>query len=296
MNFKQLQSFVEVVRKNSFTKAADELFFSQPTVSTHIQQLEAELGVKLVSRVTKGIELTAIGEETYEYAVNILNLKDRMEANCESVSRRSIHIGASTIPMQYILPEILPEFVAQHPDANFVIHEGDSQGVVDKLRDGLFDVGLVGMQVEDDALLFRPFCRDHMVFITPNIEKFQALQGRPDAIEELLKQPMIVREKGSGSKKMADHFLEKMGIQEGAIRVIARINDQETIKRMVAGGMGISMISERSARNYLETGKLLKFEFEAFPADRFLYVVFRKDLIQRGPTKSFIKLLEKKYW
>jgi DNA-binding transcriptional LysR family regulator len=110
MEFKQLQSFVEVVRNRSFTKASQELFISQPTVSMHISQLESELGVRLIIRTTKSIEVTDLGRKLYEYAVNLLAMRDRMIANCSLQNRRILSLGASTIPSAYVLPRVLPEF------------------------------------------------------------------------------------------------------------------------------------------------------------------------------------------
>ena len=107
MEFKQLQSFVEVINYQSFTKAADKLFTSQPTVSAHINQLEDELNTKLILRTTKSISLTEKGLEVYDYATKILGLKTRMLEACSVQPKNIIHIGASTIPSAYILPNIL---------------------------------------------------------------------------------------------------------------------------------------------------------------------------------------------
>ena len=131
MEFKQLQSFVSVVQRKSFTKAAEELYLSQPTISTHIYQLEEELHTKLILRTTKSIAITPKGMELYNYATNILELKQRMLQACSVESKRIIHLGASTIPSAYILPQLLPEFGKLHADIYFVMHQSDSQGIID---------------------------------------------------------------------------------------------------------------------------------------------------------------------
>ena len=143
MEFKQLQSFVEVVRNLSFTKASRELYISQPTVSMHIHQLESELGVQLIIRTTKSIEVTPIGRHLYEYAVNILSMRDRMVANCSMKNRHILSLGASTIPSAYLLPRLLPSFAEKYPESYFVIHQSDSTGVMDGLMDGIYDAGTV---------------------------------------------------------------------------------------------------------------------------------------------------------
>ncbi|MEE1230497.1 MAG: LysR family transcriptional regulator, partial [Phascolarctobacterium sp.] len=175
MEFKQLQSFVSVVQRKSFTKAAEELYLSQPTISTHIYQLEEELHTKLILRTTKSITITPKGMELYNYATNILELKQRMLQACSVESKRIIHLGASTIPSAYILPQLLPEFGKLHADIYFVMHQSDSQGIIDGLKDGLFNIGFIGMPCQDEEIACQPFCEDRLVLITPVQERFLAL-------------------------------------------------------------------------------------------------------------------------
>ena len=296
MEFKQLQSFAAVVRHNSFTKAAEELYLSQPTISAHIRMLEEELHPRLIVRTTKSIEITPKGRELYEDAVNILSLRDRMVQRCSEEPKKMIHLGASTIPSAYILPEVLPAYGKIHPDIYFVIHQSDSQNIAEGLLDGVFDVGLVGMDCGDAGLVYAPFCRDRMVLIAPVNEHFLALKGRGDPpVEELLKEPIILREKGSGSKKSVDSFLERLGIPEKELRVTARINDPETIKNLVAGGLGVSIISERAAQNFLEAKRLLWFELPEYATGRNLYLAFRKNDAPKAYVKEFLKFVKQFY-
>ena len=160
MEFKQLQSFVEVVRNLSFTKASQELYISQPTVSMHIRQLESELGVRLIVRTTKSLEVTETGRRLYEYAVNILTMRDRMVANCSLQNRHILSLGASTIPSAYLLPKLLPAFAEKYPESYFVIHQSDSAGVTEGLIDGTYDLGIIGMQPAQDTLVSEHLCSD----------------------------------------------------------------------------------------------------------------------------------------
>lgn len=294
MEFKQLQSFAAVVKYQSFTKAAEKLFLSQPTVSAHVSTLEEELGKRLILRTTKSIELTPKGAEVYDYAVRILGLRDRMVECCAVQPQKIIHLGASTIPSAYILPELLPEFGAQFPDTYFSIHQSDSQGVVDALKEGLFDVGMVGMRVEDDQIECTPFCRDQMVLITPVNAHFLQMKQRGAAIRELLREPVIMRETGSGSKKTADRFLESVGISEDSLNIVARINDQEAIKNMVSGGLGISIISRMAARNILAEKRVLSFPLDDNASGRSIYLISRRDYILAPHIQSFLKFMLKK--
>ena len=294
MDFKQLQSFVTVVQEESFTQAAGKLFVSQSTVSTHIHQLESELNTKLILRTTKSLQITPKGRELYEYALNILELKERMIQACSIESRRIIHLGASTIPSAYILPQLLADFGKSHQDIYFIIHQSDSQGIINGLKDGLFNLGFICMSCEDSDFCCQPFCKDRMVVITPVNEHFLRYKQRKENIlQELLCEPLILREKGSGSKKMADNFLAHSGISEDELQIIARVNDQETIKNLVAGGMGISIISEKAAHNFLQEKRLLAFELPQAFSERSLYLIYRKNYLLPSYVKEFLGFISK---
>ena len=294
MEFKQLKSFVAVVQYGSFTKAAEKLYVSQPTISADISSLEEELKKTLIVRTTKSIEVTSKGMEIYEYAVRILELKERMIGACEEKGQHVIYLGASSIPSAYVLPEILPEFGKLYPDTYFVIHQSDSQGVIDGLLDGMFDIGLIGMK-EEEKLVCEPFCNDRIVLITPVTERFLKYKEMEEIpFEELLREPLIVREEGSASGKSATRFLESIGFLEEQLHVTARINDQETIKNLVAGGLGISFISEKAVRNFVEEKRILQFELPT-QNKRNLYLAYRKDENLKPYMRDFAKFVKEKY-
>lgn len=295
MEFKQLQSFVEVVKYKSFTKAAEKLFVSQPTISAHINQLEEELNKRLILRTTKSIELTPKGKEVYDYAVSILSMRNRILESCSPQQQKIIHIGASTIPSAYILPELLPEYGNLSKDTYFSIHQSDSQGIISGLKEGLFDIGIIGMQTQDDQIECIPFYQDRMLLITPVNEHFLKLKQENCDILTLLKEPIITRESGTDSKKSADLFLEHIGVKDKDIHIVARINDQEAIKNMVAGGLGVSIISEMAAKNFLAEKRILAFPLDSDIANRQLYIIYRKDYLLASYVQNFLKFIQKKY-
>ena len=289
MDFKQLKSLVEVVECRSFTKAAERLYISQPTVSAHIRQLEEELQSRLVIRTTKSIEITPRGLEAYDCARSILELRENLLRRWADDGEQMIQLGASTIPSAYILPEILPAYGREHPKVYFVIHQSDSQGVVQGLLNGSFDLGMTGMNSGEEELAFEPFYRDRMVLITPVNRHFLELMERKDPISALLKEPVILREQGSGSRKSAEDFLASAGLREEDLKVAARVNDQESIKNLVAGGLGVSIISERAARNFIREKRLLAAALPGKAAGRNLYLVYRKNYILKKYVRQFIR-------
>ena len=212
--------------------------------------------------------------------------------------RKILQLGASTIPSAYVLPEVLPAFGRLHPDVYFVVHQGDSQSVTDAILDKVYDLGLIGMKCSVSGLDCIPFCEDHMVFITPVTEPFLRLQEEADpepVIRRLLEEPIILREKGSGSQKSADRFLAAIKVNEKDLKFAARINDQEAIKNMVAGGLGVSIISERAARNFRQEKRILVFPLPEDSASRTLCVICRKDFRHSSYAEDFIRFLTEEY-
>lgn len=296
MEFKQLESFRAVVKYQSFTRAAKALYISQPTISSHIRELEEELESRLIVRTTKSLEMTPRGWELYECASNILRLRDDLKKKWTTETKKMIHICASTIPSSYILPEVLPEFGKIFPDIYFIVNQSDSQGVIERMEKEEYDVGLIGMPCQDEAFSCNPFYKDRMVLITPVREKFLSLSEKEHTVLEILvKNPIIMRENGSGSLKSADFFLESMGISEDELSVVARMNDQESIKNMVAGGLGVSIISEKAAKNFVEEKRILSFELPGQVATRSLYYIYHKNYILKPYVKEFMQYLEKYY-
>ena len=295
MELKQLESFVAVVVYKSFTEAAKQLYISQPTISTHIQALEKELETKLIVRTTKSIELTKRGAELYECAVKMLDLRDGLLEKWRSWDEKIIRLGVSTIPSAYILPEFLPKFCKEYPEVFFQSIQSDSKGIIEGVLDGRMDVGLVGMEWEEEVLACIPFYEDELVVITPVTEHFLALRKKEVPLEELFKEPMILREKGSGTKKAADQFLEKQGISKDSLKVAAYMNDPEAIKNSVAAGLGVSIVSKKAAENMIREKRLLAFEFSRYTSGRKFYIIYRKDDVLKPFISTFINYIQKYY-
>lgn len=289
MELKQLECFASVVKYGSFTAAARHLYLSQPTVSGHVRTLEEELGCRLLTRTTKSLQMTPKGREVYDCAVKMLALQNRIQRLCTPGEEHIIRLGASTIPSAYILPRLLPAFGKEHPDVYFTVRQTNSQGVLEGLADDVFDVGLTGME-GDDRVTCAPFYEDRVVLITPVTEKFLLLQREANPLPALLKEPVILREKGSGSLKSAVTSLNALGVTEDQLQVAARVNDQETIKNLVQSGLGISLISECAARSAVQAKRLLQFEL---PVEnrRHLYLAYRRDYFLQPHVKAFCRFV-----
>ena len=290
MDFRQLKSFVTVVEYKSFSRAADKLHIAQPTISTHVRQLEEELGSRLILRTTKSIEITTQGWDAYRYASKILDLRDCILDNCTANSKSILRIGASTIPATYILPTMLAKFSEYSSETYFNVSQTNSDVVIDGVLDGQFDLGFAGVEAERENLVCKPFCRNRMVIITPVNEHYLNLQHNISPRELLLSEPVVLREKGS--QKSANRYLMSLDINEDDMNVVARVNDQETVKNMVSTGMGISLISELAARDMIRSRRLLKFEVPDSRAQNMIYLYYRNRFGTQPAVRDFISYLK----
>lgn len=296
MEFRQLESFCAVVRYQSFTKAAEKLYISQPTISTHIRMLEQEFNSRLIIRTTKNIEITPHGKELFACAQKIFTLKNDLIQKWSEENKKIIRIGASTIPADYILPEVLPLFCQKYPDIQLHIHQNDSGNILQSILNGKFTIGMVGMKSFEKELDFVPFFHDEIVMITPKQEKFlhfaQKAFNQDDLISLLKKETIILREQGSGSKKRLESYFEQINLSEKSLNIIARLNDQESIKKLVASGLGISFISVKAIT---DADNLLTIKLPENNLTRSLYFAYHKDYILKEHILSFIKFVQKFY-
>lgn len=292
MELRQLQSLVAVVKYRSFTKAAEMLYISQPTISTHIRMLEEELEYRLIIRNTKSIQVTPRGMELYECACKMLALKDGLMQRWAEENQKVIRLGASTIPADYILPEVLPVFREKASDVQFHISQSDSRKILEGIKNGRYSLGMIGMEADVEEIAFVPFYRDEMVMITPYEERFRRLEGKEDELfEMILHEPVIMREQGSGSKKCMEAYFESMNIREKELQVVAKLNEQESIKKLVAGGFGISFISRKAVEEDAQAGKLQIFSLPGYPAVRNLYLAYRKDYVLKNYVAQFMEFM-----
>ncbi|MDK2807433.1 MAG: LysR family transcriptional regulator, transcriptional activator of the cysJI operon [Clostridiales bacterium] len=291
MELKQLEGFVKVVEMESFSKAAQALYLTQPTISVHIVSLEKELNTKLLDRTTKTVKTTKAGERLYEYAKSMLEIREDIlqEFYQERPIGDRLLIAGSTIPSQHILPEIIPEFQKLYMNTTFSINQGDSEYVIEEILRHKVDIGFVGMKKEDSRLYYIPFYEDSLVIIAPNNEKYRQLKEANTSLEELMKQPIILRESGSGTQRGADRFLNAKNIDARKLNIVGHMNDQEIIKRSVSNGMGISIISKKSALDYEREGKILLFDLEENKITRKLYIVFDKRKRLSRMERAFVE-------
>ena len=295
MEFKQLEAFVAVVDYGSFSEAARKLYLTQPTISAHVRSLEEELHTKLILRTTKKTTITTRGYQLYDSAVRMLEIRNNLLENFTGVQKHMIDLAASTIPSSYLLPEILAAFGKTHPDIYFHSIQADSAESINRVLDGTVDLALVGQNTRDETCVFLPFCQDELVIATPITNHYLSLQNKTVTFEDFIKDPIIIREKGSGTKKEMDLFLEQIGVTPNDLNVIARMNDLEGIKKSIVNGLGISILSARSAIDLQKTKQILLFPLEESAHKRTFYIVYSKNRILKPHVRQFIQFVQNFY-
>lgn len=298
MNLKQLEAFVQVAESGSFSKAARALFLTQPTVSAHISSLEKELKARLFVRNTKEVNLSEDGKLLYQYARQMIELEKTIETTFLEGTRtetRCITIAASTIPGQYLLPEILVRFSEKYPNEQFKIMEMDSASVVEKIVDCIADIGFTGTVLEKKHCKYIPFYNDELVLIMPNTEKYRKIAAEEKGISWVAKEPFIMREEGSGTRKEAEKLLKKAGIDVDALNVVASIENSEAIKRSVKNGIGITIISKLAAQDDIDGGNVLVYPLSENGAERNLNLVYNKNYQLSSAANKFVKVVKELY-
>lgn len=295
MEFKQLEAFVAVVDYGSFSEAARRLYLTQPTISAHVRSLEEELHTKLIIRTTKKTTVTTKGYQLYDSAVRMLEIRNNLLENFTGVQKHMIDLSSSTIPSSYLLPEILAAYGKTHPDVYFHSIQTDSADSISRVLDGTVDLALVGQNTRDESCFFLPFCQDELVIATPVNSHYLKLQNNTVTFQDFIKDPIIIREKGSGTKKEMDIFLEKLGIASSDLNIIARMNDLESIKKSIVNGLGISILSARSAVDLKKTKQILLFPLEGTAHKRSFYIVYSKNRILKAHVRQFIQYVKNYY-
>lgn len=288
MEIKQLESFVSVVEWGSFSEAARHLYVTQPTVSTQIKQLENEVDAQLILRTTQKLELTAAGREFYNNAKSILRIIQNIEDSFANQKLQTLNVGASSVPATYVLPKILTEFRQNCPDTLLNIHKDDSLAIIDLVSNGQMHVGIVGTTTTTKDLEYKKLFSDRFVIVTPNTAYYRELKESGGSPHELLKEPIILRDQGSGTLKESIKILESIGITKKSLNIVSTINDLETLKNFVKEGLGITILSELIIKNDLDKDKLLSFHIKDKDDCRDFYLVYRKTAIFSDSLKGLV--------
>lgn len=291
MDFRQLETFVQVANLKSFSKAAEKLFITQPTVTNHIQNLEKELGTILLNRFGKRISLTDAGNLLYKYAINILNSCEMAKFDLASYQGKiqgHLNIYSSSVPRKNLLPKLMKSFLATYPDVTFTIGEKDSKKVVKGILDGETDFGILGAKLPSNNLEYIDLMEDNLVLVTPNSSNYSGDNFSFVDKDVLLNERIIIREEGSGTRSLMEQALSDAHISIDKLNIVGYIEDTETIKEMISLGIGVSLLSQRLIENDLNLNKYKAFHLKDINLNRSFYFAFHKNR-QLSPLSATFK-------
>lgn len=290
LDFRQLETFIEVIKLKSFSKAANKLYLTQPTVTSHIQNLEKELGTILINRSGKEITTTEAGSILYNYALDIINTCQMAKFHLETYNGKiegHLHISASTIPRQYILPRILMDFVKKYPHVTFTINEDDSKQVLKNILDSNTDFGIIGAKYNSKNLEYIKLLEDNLIGIAPNNSKYDWKPYEELDLNFLHNEKIILREKGSGTRHLFESEIRKKNLDLQSLNVICYVQDNETIKKFVEVGLGISFVSEIAVKREIDQGLLKPFKLKNINFTRNFYFAYHKKRQLSPLTQTF---------
>lgn len=292
VSLKQLEVFVTIVECGNFTEAGKRLYLAQSTVSSHITALEETLRVSLFRRESKRtIELTADGKRVYQYAKDVVNKCNILEEASALEERRELVIGASTAPSKSLLPQRMLDFQRTHPECCCVVRSGDSEQIQQMVLDGDVQIGFVGSTDNRQQLCYERIARDRLVLITANTPRFAKLQAQGVLGRELLSEPLIFRDRGSGTQKMIDNYLSSR--EDGNLTPDVRFYtaDPEMLQELVSMGAGVSILSALCVEDRVKSGELLAFELDETPLYRNIYMVYQRKGTLSELAKAFAAMM-----
>lgn len=291
-SIKQIRAFIMVADLKSFTGAAEALYMTQPAVSSQIKSLEEHLGISLIERKDKQVELTEAGKYFYLEAKNIIIAYERsLEVIDEfrGLKRGRLSIGASTIPGEYIIPRYIGSFRKLYPGIEISLTVGDTGSVLDMLLARRIDLGIVGAKLDIEKVDFDPFWRDELVLISATDREI------PGEISwnDLSRFDFIMREKNSGTRMTLKKIMAGFGMTEKDLRIVIELGSTQAVITAVAADLGVGIVSKWAAREALKAGSIKKVKIKEAKLQRELYIVTLKNAMGTGARDSFQEYLKK---
>jgi DNA-binding transcriptional LysR family regulator len=275
MDIHQLKVFASVFKNKSFSKASEELYLTQPTVSDHVKSLEEELNCKLFDRLGRTIIPTKEAEALYSHAMEIIekanNIKDFIGHLKKEVTGELV-IGASTIPGTYLMPSIMAKFRKMYPSISFQILISDSRGIVEKILRHELLIGIAGAKLANSQITYTPFLEDELIVVSSPV----LIKNKQLTLKELMKLPMVLREDGSGTRRETEKILQDKGISLEDIKVAGIFGSTDAVKQAVKAGLGVSILSRLSVKDEIKYAIFKEIKLSDIQMKRKFYIVTHK--------------------
>ncbi|MGD1117980.1 MAG: selenium metabolism-associated LysR family transcriptional regulator [Dehalococcoidales bacterium] len=293
MNIEQLNTFREIARRGSFSEVARKLGISQPAVSFQVQKLEQELGIRLIDRSQRVVTLTQAGQRLLRFAENVAaereNLAKDLDVLREDVSG-DLHIAASTIPGEFLLPALLAEFKKRHPAVDIRLDVSDSLTVIGRIRDNTCEIGFCGVAPEGkDLASFRVGGDEIVLSVFPGHPFARKKEIPPDELEG---EPLIFREATSGTQRSLENLLARAGVDTGKWKPNMVLGSTQSVVSAVATGAGIAFVSDLAIKNCLAQGSVIQVNVRGLHLTRDFYCVYRQERIVSRLLGGFVDFIK----
>ena len=283
-NFR-VKVFRTVAEHLSFRKAAEQLFLTQPAVTLQIKALEDDLRVRVFDRTGGRVSLTPQGRVLLRHARRISAIVSEAEQDLAAGEGRlsgELSLGVSTTIAQYVLPRLIGAFLAEHPRVRFSLHSGNTEEIVAFLLDEKVSIGLIEGPARHREVHTEPFMEDEMVLIAhPDFEANRISR------QQLLASTLLMREQGSGSRRVVETALQRAGFKLKAFRNVLYLDSTETIKSAVESGLGVGFISRWAIAKELELRAVKMVEVPGLRITRHFSLVSRTSPEPQGPSAAF---------
>jgi len=296
MDLWQLNIFCKVVELKGFSNAGNAIHLSQPTISSHIKDLENHFECQLIDRLGKKAVPTKAGELLYHYARKLIALRDETEAAMAEFHGKikgRLFIGGSTIPGGYILPKCIGAFTAVYPEVTISLIIGDTDQIIQNVLSGSSEFGIVGAKTSNKNIYQEKLIEDEMrLIVTSDHMWAKEKHISPDLI---FKEPFIVRERGSGTLKSIKLSLKEKGYSSENLNIIAELGSTEAVIQGIKSKVGISILSTIAVAEELKAGTLKALTVKKLDLKRNFYLITHK---QRSPSplcSAFINFLKKEF-
>ena len=279
MDIRRLEAFSKVFELRSFSKAGQELFLSQPTISAHVSSLENELGVRLFDRLGRGILPTSAANVLYRHTQEVFRSLEVAKAELQLLQERvsgELSVGGSTIPAHYMLPHMLAEFTRRYPDITLHMTVNDTEGVAAMVAEGEILVGMTGGRTAHPDLRFDAILEDDLVVIaTPELVRRtgRPAQGKALSVSDIMHLPWVVREAGSGTRRAFDVALADKGLDPRRLQCVIAVESTQATLQCVVAGLGFGVTSRLAADRMLAAGELIVVPVEGLDLVRTFFLV-----------------------
>ena len=290
LNLKQLEAFYLVVKKGSFTKAAEKLNVTQPAVTMQVKSLERSLNLKLIQQIGKRIQLTEAGELLYQYGGKIFDLVDEASekmGDFKKLMRGTLKIGTTKNYARYIMPSLLSEFQKRFPRTKVILDEGNSEDMARSVLERKNELALISQLNLDRRIKALFFSTVEFVLVASPEHRFS--QRMSISLRELNGEPVILREKGSGSRAAVLRKFQEYGIWPS---VIIEASSLDFIVGYVKQNKGVSFMFKPDIEEELEKGTLQIIQVEEGNIIFFTDLIYHSEKSLSPPAQAFLKMVE----